>query len=180
MELHNKRIKNNMCTRCGTIHVDGWTKRKCESCAENESQYRKKTRGNRREQEREYRIKNWANRCVYLSRGSDKKKQRDVDGHYITAKRLRTLRALQMNKCFYCMTDMTTENRKHSTGLTTERLDNSKPHNEDNIVLCCSSCNCRKLSNKQHMPLESAYRTILTRFEQCPSWESWIEQLSLH
>jgi hypothetical protein len=180
MELHNTRITKNQCTRCGCEHIDGWTKRKCEICSAKESVYRKKTRGNRREQERQYRIKNWANRCVYLSRGSDKKKQREVGENYITAKRLKTLRALQMNKCFYCMVDMTTENRKHATGLTTERLDNSKPHSEDNVVLCCSSCNCRKLSNKQDLGFEDAYRQILTRFEECPCWEEWIGKLLIH
>jgi hypothetical protein len=177
MNLHNKRIGENKCTRCGTPHVESWTKRKCKPCADNESVYRKHTRGNRREQEREYRIKNWANRCVYLSRGSDIRKHREVGENYITAKRLKTLRVLQINKCFYCMVDMTTANRKHKTGLTTERLDNSKPHDENNVVLCCSSCNCRKLSNKHNIQWADAYRTILTRLEDCPAWETLVEQL---
>lgn len=179
MKLHHKRIANNQCTRCGEQHVDNWTKRKCLRCGEIESLYRQKTRGNRREQERVYRIKNWANRCVYLSRGTDIRKNRAVGPNYITAKRLTTLRALQMNQCFYCMVDMTTENRKHRTGLTTERLDNSKPHVESNVVLCCSNCNCRRLSDKQSIPLETAFRTILTRLEQCPNWEKWIGSLNM-
>lgn len=150
---------------------------KCEPCAKKESEYRKKTRSNRRDQERGYRIKNWANRCVYLSRGSDIRKNRTVGADYITSKRLRTLRALQLNRCFYCGTNMTVENRKNSNGLTTERLDNSRPHDEGNVVLCCSHCNCRKLSNKHNTTLEGAYRTILTRLESCPAWETFIDAL---
>ena len=179
MELHRRRIENNQCTRCGVKHVADWVKKKCEECSKKESIYRKKTRVKRSEKERQYRIKHWANRCVYLSRGTDLRKNRPVGESYITAKRLKTLRALQMNKCFYCGVVMQTENRKKSNGLTTERLDNSKPHDEGNTILCCSSCNCRKLSNKQTTTLETAYLTILSRLENCPIWENMITALTV-
>ena len=179
MEIHRQRIANNQCTRCGKTHVDNWTKKKCEICSKKESNYRKKTRDKRRDKERTYRIKNWSRRCCYLSKSSDLRKDREVGGDYITPKRLKTLRALQLNQCFYCETPMNTENRKRSDGLTIERLDNSRPHSEDNIVLCCSSCNCHKISNKQNISLANAYRSILSRLEESAHWETMIKALKI-
>lgn len=179
MEIHRQRIQNHKCTRCGDPHVDNWPKKKCEVCSKKESDYRKKTRDKRRDKERTYRIKNWSRRCCYLSKSSDLRRDREVGVNYITPKRLKTLRALQMNKCFYCGTPMNTENRKRSDGLTIERLDNSRPHVEDNVVLCCSSCNCHKISNKQNTTLALAYRTILTRLEESRHWETMIKALTM-
>jgi hypothetical protein len=177
METHRERIENDQCTRCGVEHEPLWLKKKCKTCGERESAYRKKTRSKRRERERLYRIKHWAERCCYLSRGADIRKDRAITSEYITPKRLKTLRALQLNRCFYCRTPMYAENRKRRDGLTIERLDNRMAHNEGNIVLCCSSCNCRRLSNLQTTTLENAYRTILTRLENAPAWEHMIESL---
>ena len=179
METHNQRIQNNQCTRCGVAHVDNWNKKKCEICSNKESVYRKKTRDNRRDQERKYRIEHWDRRCCYLSKSSDLRKDREIGEDYITPKRLKTLRALQLNQCFYCGVPMNTENRKRSDGLTIERLDNSRPHVEDNIVLCCSSCNCHKISNKQNITLAKAYRSILSRLESSEHWETMIKALKI-
>lgn len=178
MSTYHNRIENNQCTRCGGDHAENWSLKKCKGCSKNESEYRKKTRSKRREQEKQYRIKNWARRCVYLSRGTDLRKNRPVGDGYITAKRLKTLRALQMNRCYYCSIEMQIENRKKANGLTTERLNNSIPHTENNVVLCCSSCNCRKLSNHHNTSIDTAYRTILSRLEECPAWNTFIETLS--
>ena len=179
MILYNERKSSNCCVRCGTPHIDNWTLKKCQTCRTNESNYRKKTRNARRKsQERSYQIKNWFNRCLYLSKQADKRKNRTSDEEYITPERLCTLRVLQENKCFYCDTELQVENRKQSNGLTIERLDNAKPHTMNNVILCCSSCNCRRVSNKINKSAFEIFHQIYTKFEQRPEFKAFMAQLS--
>lgn len=41
------------------------------------------------------------------------------------------------NTCHYC-------GESDWTKLGCDRIDNTKPHTEDNIVCCCGKCNCKK------------------------------------
>ena len=178
MDLYNERAKAKCCVRCGTEHTPEWTLQKCQKCRHKESEYRKRTRDTRRkEQERSYQRKNWFNRCLYLSRQSDAKKNRTSDEPYITPERLLTLRVLQENKCFYCDTELQVHNRKKPDGLTIERLDNSKPHSISNVILCCHRCNCRKLSNKLTQSKYEVFYSICSKFMERPEFKNLLKQL---
>ena len=120
---------------------------KCETCRVEESNWRKKNRGNRAQKEREYQQKNWDKRCVMHSKCADRKYKREFDSQeYITAKRLRTLRMLQKNRCFYCDVELQIKNRKRPNGLSIERLQNDRPHCSDNVVIACHRCNCKRMN----------------------------------
>lgn len=49
-------------------------------------------------------------------------------------------------KCYYCKTDclLTYENVREKTQWTLDRLDNSKGHTKDNVVICCLGCNLKR------------------------------------
>ena len=149
-KLYKKRCEQRQCTRCGGAR-DG-PRKKCLVCRNHESTWRKKTRSRRTDVERRYCQKNWDKRCVFLARTTDRKNQREIVDHsYITPGRLRTLRVMLRNKCYYCGVELQVDNRKQRNGLTIERLHGGKtPHSEDNCILCCHSCNCRKIGNKQN------------------------------
>mgnify|MGYP003707260405 CR=1 FL=1 len=148
--LYQKRRACNVCTRCGRDRDSA--RKKCVTCRTNENEWRKKTRSRRTGVERLYCQKNWDKRCVFLARTSDLKYKREIVDHsYITPGRLRTLRVLLRNKCYYCGVELQVDNRKQRNGLTIERLHGGMtPHSEDNCILCCHSCNCRKIGNKQN------------------------------
>ena len=141
------RISQKQCVRCGNSHDSNL--RKCETCRESESVWRKKTRYRRRDNERAYKQSIYDKRIVMHSKLSDAKMNRPIDEQsYITPYRIRTLRKLQKNKCLYCSTPMQVLNRRKPDGLTVERIQNSIPHNLNNIVLCCHQCNVRRIGNK--------------------------------
>lgn len=75
----------------------------------------------------------------------------------------------QMN-CFYCKSNLANEwkvSSKHNTdhrsfiynGL--DRIDNNKPHNLDNVVPCCTTCNNAKINYSQ----EKFFTIIKTIYE---------------
>ena len=146
-KLYISRCNNKMCTRCGKTRDSDLLK--CEACRTSESIWRKNTRHRRTQQERDYHAKNWDTRCCMHARLSDIKMKRPIDESlYITPERLRTLRLLQCNRCVYCDTKMQVINRKKPDGLTIERIKNSDAHNEDNCILSCHRCNCKRVGNK--------------------------------
>ena len=178
MDLYRERKQANQCVRCGAKHVEGWTLQKCETCRKNESNYRKRTRNDaRKAQEKMYQQKHWFNRCVYLSRASDARKNRTSDEPYITGARLRALRVLQDNKCFYCDTELQVDNRKQHDGLTIERLVNSKPHSMSNVILCCSRCNCKRVSNHLTQTTAEVFSLICNRFLQNEKFLQFVDTL---
>jgi len=77
----------------------------------------------------------------------DKKKKRAYDkGKYINLEELLPLLVASKLRCYYC---------KHSVMLlyndvrepnqwTLDRIDNSKPHNTDNVVIACLKCNLER------------------------------------
>ena len=180
MDLYNERSKANCCVRCGESHKDGWSLQKCNKCRQKESAYRKRTRNlARKQQEREYQQKNWFNRCLYLSRQSDNKKNRTSEEPYITADRLKALRVLQDNRCFYCDKELQVQNRKQHDGLTIERLNNKEPHSMSNVILCCHRCNCKRISNHLTQTTAEVFSQICSRFLENPRFIQYVESIQV-
>ena len=176
-KLYHERVEKKLCTRCGTAHTVDWSLKKCDTCKTIESEWRKKTRANRRDTERKYCIKHWFNRCCYLSKTADKKYNRVSSDPYITPERLKTLRVLQLNQCFYCHVNMNVQNRRQPTGLSIERICNKKPHTHKNIILCCHQCNVRKISNKDLRSNDEIFFEIFERFENNPLWKEFRDRI---
>ena len=87
----------------------------------------------------------WQHRIVRDSKRSDLLK-----GHYDPSNSIDTEFLLAQNEkqrtmCFYCEIPMAQHNRNIRQGLTLERLDVVKGHTKDNCVLCCKSCNSKKV-----------------------------------
>ena len=157
-KLYNSRVNNKKCVRCNG-DLDS-ARRKCQACRSDESVWRKNTRQNRADTERKYQQKHWDRRCVMHSKCSDRKYNRELqEGEdYITPKRLRLLRKLQMNKCYYCETVLQVLDRRKADGLSIERLNNNYPHSSSNCILACHSCNCkRKNSTNGKTALQTFY-----------------------
>ena len=141
--LYQRRIKISKCVRCGG-DLDS-SRRKCTTCRLDENSWRKKTRSNRTKTEQAYYRKNWDRKCIMHSKLSDRKYNRPiVDENYVTPERLRQLRKLQMNLCYWCSTVLQTRNRREPDGLSIERLNNKFPHDLDNVILSCHRCNCKR------------------------------------
>ena len=161
--LYETRIRKKLCTRCGGAKVTGETRRKCPSCREQESQWRKNTRVvlKRDAVEQKYRMKTWAKRCLTHSKRSDTKYSRVWDENtYMTERQLKTLRILQENRCVYCSQTMQVVNRRRPNGLTVERIVAGKrAHDGANILLACHQCNCRRVGNSvvRESPLRVYY-----------------------
>ena len=58
---------------------------------------------------------------------------------------LLSLNRKQQSKCFYCDIPMAQHYRKKRNGLTLERLNVALGHIKSNCVLCCKSCNSKRL-----------------------------------
>lgn len=176
-ELYQKRVASRICVVCRASLQPGHNFKKCHGCQVAENEYRQRTRTDKRaKQEKEYRENHWFNRCCYLSRSSDKRRNNVCKPeHFITGTRLRTLQILQLNRCFWCETIMQVENRRGGTGLTVERLNNEKPHALSNCLLCCSRCNSKRIADKQNVPIGDAYMKILDRFEKSVQYEQFLK-----
>ena len=123
--------KQGLCTQCGSECVHNLTT--CDKC---------------RQQVLRSKEKNWAVRCVAISRNTDKHwPLRVSDNPYVTAEHLEKLNNLQKNRCAYCKVEMQVKTRMKPNGLTIQRLDNSKPHTCNNCVLACFRCNVRRVEN---------------------------------
>ena len=163
---YQKRVDNEMCVRCGKANDS--ERRKCQLCRKLESDWRKNTRDRRRDSERKYKQGIYDIRIVRHSKMSDTKMKRPFDEQsYITPDRIRTLRRLQKNKCLYCAQDLQVLNRRQPDGLTVERIDNSHPHNSDNVILCCHRCNVRRIGNKSNnKPGLQIYHEMWTNYKK--------------
>ena len=87
----------------------------------------------------------WQNRIVRDSKRFDIRKgiydrENLVDKEFLLAQNEK-----QRTMCFYCDVPMAQHNRNIRQGLTLERLDVSKGHIKSNCVLCCKSCNSRRI-----------------------------------
>jgi hypothetical protein len=168
-DLYKLRSDNHECVICVGKLPEGHTKKKCTRCLAAAARYKKKTRDKHRaRQEREYRSSVWYKRCLYRARKTDEVKNRVEEGPYMTEARLKTLRILQLNKCYYCDRSLQVENRRAPDGLTIERLSNARPHSKANCVLCCHHCNVSRVGDHIDDDIHQAYYSILRKFEQDP------------
>ena len=166
--LYERRITENVCTRCGHTKKQNETRRQCIECRQRESLMRKRNRDeNRSQKEHDYHVRTWAKRILTHSRRSDKLKDRPViEQLYITEKQLHQLRKFQMNRCYYCNIEMQVNNRRQPNGLTSERLyPGCNPHTSDNVVLCCHKCNCSRVGKKNTNKGLSIYYNIWKNYK---------------
>jgi hypothetical protein len=178
-DLYNRRVAAKICVCCKTSLGDQPTHRKCQQCLTTDNNYRKKNRTQKVvDSEREYRQKVWFKRCVWKSTRKDRLKNRTSGDPMVKPIRLQTLRVLQLNKCFYCLTDMQVLNRKKPNGLTIERLDNTEPHTTKNCILCCNRCNCKRLSDKHNLDIADAFDLIFERFENSNLFPKFLQLLA--
>ena len=141
---YQARVHNNICVKCCKTLTD--LRRKCPTCRLYENTWRKTTRSRRTTQERVYKQNTWAKRIVMHAKMADKRYNRPIcEQEYITPKRLTYLRLLQQNRCFYCKTELQNQNRKLHNGLSCERLSSSESHTQQNCVLACHRCNCKRM-----------------------------------
>ena len=87
------------------------------------------------------------------ARSEDRRRKFKVDlPDYITSEDVIRLQKKQDNRCYHCGIFMNwLERRVSKNGLTLERLDNLLPHVLSNCVLCCKSCNSKKLSPEKSL-----------------------------
>jgi hypothetical protein len=86
----------------------------------------------------------------------DKKKNRPYDAEkYINMEELLPLLVASKLRCHYCRYNvmMLYNNVREPLQWTLDRIDNSKPHNTDNVVIACLKCNLerRRRSDKKFL-----------------------------
>ena len=77
----------------------------------------------------------------------DKKKNRPYDAEkYINMEKLLPLLVASKLRCRYCKYGvmMLYNNVREPLQWTLDRIDNSKPHNRDNVVIACLKCNLER------------------------------------
>ena len=77
----------------------------------------------------------------------DKKKSRPYDAEkYINMEELLPLLVASKLRCHYCKKNimMLYNNIREPLQWTLDRIDNSKPHNTDNVVIACLKCNLER------------------------------------
>jgi hypothetical protein len=74
----------------------------------------------------------------------DKNKGRNITGDYVSVNDVKQLLFKQENKCYVCGDNVITEEWKQNClySFTLDRIDNSLPHNKNNVLICCYYCNC--------------------------------------
>ena len=96
--MYKMRVREGKCVGCACDLEQNYTKRRCGACLTKRNMSRTDKVVDR---ERKYRQKCWDKRCVWKSARKDRLCNKVSEHPTITAKRLRTLRILQNNKCFY-------------------------------------------------------------------------------
>jgi len=86
----------------------------------------------------------------------DKKKNRPYNiEKYINLEKLLPLLVTSKLRCYYCKHNVMLlyNNVREPAQWTLDRLDNSKPHNTDNVVIACLKCNLerRRRDNKKFL-----------------------------
>ena len=134
-----------ICSRCKGVLETNY--QSCSNCLRLQREYKHTNREHIKVVNKTWKRVNWAKRMVCHSRGSDVIYGRlpaDMS-NYIDPQYLHKLRTAQNNRCAFCTIDMQTDNRKHSDGLTIQRLDNTIGHTKPNCLLSCAQCNCKRV-----------------------------------
>ena len=144
-----------LCKRCKSTKEpdffvqDGTCFKQCNPCRKSRYEYIHQRGGLEKKQVRDKTFEEslWymPARMVHHSKEADRKAHRMPDdmSTYVTQEYIQLLWSMQEGKCIYCSCEMETMNRKASNGCTIQRLDDTVAHTEDNVVLCCHSCNMR-------------------------------------
>ena len=84
-------------------------------------------------------------------KSQDEKKRRDITNEYVTINDVKKLLYKLENKCYVCGDNVITDawQPKCLYQFTLDRIDNSLPHNRNNVLICCYYCNCRDYNNDQ-------------------------------
>lgn len=102
--------------------------------------------------------KHWATRMVNNSKTTDLRKKRPiVIPYYITVEFLKNQFERQNGECAYCVNRMEFgegKKRTKSLGMTVQRINSEKPHNQDNCILACLKCNLLTRSIPHEVMLE--------------------------
>lgn len=79
----------------------------------------------------------------------DKIKQRKIRNNYVSVGDVKKLLFQQENKCYVCGDVVLTEQWQTRClyQFTLDRIDNTLPHNRNNVLICCYYCNCVALIN---------------------------------
>jgi hypothetical protein len=95
----------------------------------------------------------WYNRIPRDALRSDILKNRHIDHkNFVDPEFCKGLQTKQQNECHHCGRFMDwIQRRKGKDGLTLERLNNELAHHKGNVVLCCKSCNSKKLTRDQSL-----------------------------
>lgn len=74
----------------------------------------------------------------------DIKKGRIITSNYVSINDVKKLLFKQDNKCYVCSDNVITEEWEQNClyQFTLDRIDNSLPHDKNNVLICCYYCNC--------------------------------------
>lgn len=118
----------------------------CKKWVENNQEYTSKYRNENKQKIHEYNIQynktkiGRANKLVTAYRHSDKMYERGectISGKWIVEK-------IFSQPCHYC-------GESDWTKLGCDRIDNSKPHTENNVVCCCAKCNEKRMHKEYNI-----------------------------
>jgi len=96
----------------------------------------------------------------------DKKKNRPYDlEKYINLEELLPMLVASKLRCYYCKYNvmMLYNNVREPLQWTLDRIDNSKPHNTDNVVISCLKCNLERRRRSEKKFLMSKQMKIIKK-----------------
>ena len=90
-------------------------------------------------------IKSEVERKLNSYKNQDKKKQRNID-NFITYEECIEKLVISKLRCYYCRKEclLIYKTVREQSQWTLDRIDNSKCHSKENVVICCLNCNLKK------------------------------------
>ena len=90
-------------------------------------------------------IKKEVERKLNSYKNQDKKKERNID-NFITYNECLEKLVISKLRCYYCRKEclLIYKTVREQKQWTLDRLDNSKCHSNENVVMCCLNCNLKK------------------------------------
>lgn len=90
-------------------------------------------------------IKSEVERKLNSYKNQDKKKKRNID-KFITYDECLEKLVISKLRCYYCRKEclLIYKTVREQKQWTLDRLDNSKCHSNENVVMCCLNCNLKK------------------------------------
>ena len=97
---------------------------------------------------RRWKKKFWYKHLLQAHKHQDRQKGLYDANTFCTGEQVLSMLKQQDGKCYYCGIMMKYPVRQQHDGLTIQRLDNTQGHVFENCVLCCRSCNVRRVEMK--------------------------------